>query len=917
MATPHREVHDSNNEDLVSHRSSMPSINAANPDDVLILGSELLELKPNNHMLQAEVRVNHFVIMEILKGHPLWPALTESFQVPEIYLQQFWKNLEYHPDPDNFHFTSKVDHFDTSFNITKLRRLLKLPRQQDWPGRTDFDNFVGETQLYKDILALGYSRPLTKIAQFNKKFLPPIYYTLFSIFNRCLTGKNTGIDTASISILTIFHGVVYNRHYNYVGLIWNDLVEFVNDKTSKRNRKYLPFQRFLQRLIKSAMNRNAEIPRRESATLGPVSYMYYLKYPNEDFLLERHLLGDLLSYADQSAPSVIEYIRSNALMVPPVPVGPSQRAIPRGEGLELRDHDQGGHDQGEPRENENERGIGSDGDMTDMTDNIITETVQTETIQEADTAQNEDVQVDEVHSDDDSDEEADEPVQRVRDFSLKACDPTEEEQPNEPEDERQFNEDVMELDDVINMATTGDIRTGEGASVENASESVSARGGKENGENEKRSKDNEDLIQTTESREATFTADEHVLPSSIEQDIVIPAMHCTTPPSHSIVSQQTIVSHTHGDLTHKLSASRSEMVGIEIDRPQPPPSTLFPSRLSLEPIAHDSSSSRTQLMSSTVGSLSGPTGTSVVASMMGVSRGSEGSLAMTTPTPIMNAGTTVTQTAGSMGNLSGSRWCVHPDNLITKALMKEGMKVLHDEYMKQINAQKQMHEDFMNEIRKMVKGKHVMTEPEVVQIPQLPPQPVQTEMTIDELKSMLMARLLSEGENFGSEDVDLIGMLRRQIELQAQAQAQAITKSDLLEFQNSFQSMFQASTKDLQSSIDALAERVSILEETCKLQAVSHKRRHDDHDSDDHHEGKKRLRMAESVGIQTEADTEVEQIQETGEVQGGESVREDETMLKEGEIEGEIPVAVVVDPTVEKPEDASISTEEEVCFGEC
>ena len=65
--------------------------------------------------------------------------------------------------------------------------------------------------------------------------------------------------------------------------------------------------------------------------------MHSVKYSTEEFGLERPLTADLLAYADQQAPCVIEYRSLHALMVQPEPEGPTHSAPHRSDGVRSMD----------------------------------------------------------------------------------------------------------------------------------------------------------------------------------------------------------------------------------------------------------------------------------------------------------------------------------------------------------------------------------------------------------------------------------------------------------------------------------------------------------------------------------------------------------------------------------------------------
>lgn len=179
-------------------------------------------------------------------------------------------------------------------------------------------------ELSRDFLALSYKDQLTAISQFKCIHLPPIWYTLFSLVNCCLTSKHTSSDSANISVLRIFYGIVFNRHYDYAMLIWTDLGEVVMDNHHGRARNFVPFQRFLQLIIRSMMTIERDIPQCEGTPLGPHFVQHFLKVPNIHFDRQMPIPEALLAYADPDAPSVIAYMTEHGLVAPPAPEGPPQ-----------------------------------------------------------------------------------------------------------------------------------------------------------------------------------------------------------------------------------------------------------------------------------------------------------------------------------------------------------------------------------------------------------------------------------------------------------------------------------------------------------------------------------------------------------------------------------------------------------------
>lgn len=121
------------------------------------------------------------------------------------------------------------------------------------------------------------------------------------------------------------------------------------------------------------------------------------------------------------------------------------------------------------------------------------------------------------------------------------------------------------------------------------------------------------VINPTEA--ATPTTNVHQLPYGVEKDAGSQPVHLHAQTSHSTVSQQTIVSLSHGDIAHIPSTSRSEMVGVVIRETLPHLSPSFIAHRVLDPLDATSTMSsftRTLFSASTALSFGSSAGTDVV-----------------------------------------------------------------------------------------------------------------------------------------------------------------------------------------------------------------------------------------------------------------------------------------------------------------
>ncbi|KAJ9561513.1 hypothetical protein OSB04_006673 [Centaurea solstitialis] len=552
----------------------------------------------NNVPFNPNASLKAPVITAILRNHPLYTVLTQTAEVPLIYVQQVWHTLQFHADPGNHHFTAKLDHYNISFGVNKFHRVLGFPEANSRPNANQFEPFASLDVAMAGVESVGHLQAINAPSQFNKSHLPPTYNTLFTILSRCLTGKRTAQDTATQSFLVLFYGVLFNKHYDYASLIFYDLKELLAKK-----QKHLPYPRFLSTIIASAMRQNQDIPRRSNAEKVKIHDMQSIRYPKKTIPPEVPLISELLTYADQNVACVRAYRARFPPMVQPEPEGPTQGVILfSGEGIVARDQRSRDLGQGVLREN-TERvagGVHSDQLAHSSTLNVA---VQLGQISSA-------VQMDDVFATLEDEHGATSPILHTNveasmdDFALSPVNeqfvgdfPDIEEvaesllelsqplvdisdaqcySPNElaqrlqrlmgydssSENSIEANaDDDLDDDDHDNddhdddmpdrgsspLLAQGDIRMAEGDLVEKSDVRLSVGGDKRIDEREIGArKEVQTPFQAESSWVATSSRGEHMLPPPIEKDMRSPLMQCTTQLTHSTVSQQTVVSTSHG-----------------------------------------------------------------------------------------------------------------------------------------------------------------------------------------------------------------------------------------------------------------------------------------------------------------------------------------------------------------------------------
>ncbi|GKF38426.1 hypothetical protein Tco_0118487, partial [Tanacetum coccineum] len=166
---------------------------------------------------QSIRRCNNYVVLQsipcslecknvgkILLNHPLSYALTDTIDVPVVYLQQFWKILIKMSDIEDtiiFKLYSQeivytMDMFQDTLNLSV--ETLEKP-------------FVAPVniEIIKSFMnRVSYQGVVDKASAFYTKNLAQPWQTMFKVFNRCLTTRTSGHDQTKINILQLFHVVV-------------------------------------------------------------------------------------------------------------------------------------------------------------------------------------------------------------------------------------------------------------------------------------------------------------------------------------------------------------------------------------------------------------------------------------------------------------------------------------------------------------------------------------------------------------------------------------------------------------------------------------------------------------------------------------------------------------------------------------
>lgn len=127
----------------------------------------------------------HKIIIENFRNHPFRRLICDQPTVPYQYQQQWWQNLVF--NERTRHLESKLVGESYEISLERFKDIVRLPRKNDIDGKNDFDSVPTSDMMIRAINRLGYLGRLTTISLFRRKNLPPAWYCLFCVINKCLT----------------------------------------------------------------------------------------------------------------------------------------------------------------------------------------------------------------------------------------------------------------------------------------------------------------------------------------------------------------------------------------------------------------------------------------------------------------------------------------------------------------------------------------------------------------------------------------------------------------------------------------------------------------------------------------------------------------------------------------------------------
>ncbi|KAI3779298.1 hypothetical protein L2E82_08963 [Cichorium intybus] len=83
-------------------------------------------------------------------------------------------------------------------------------------------------QLVSMFNEMGYEPQLERISTFKKNQLPDLWRYFFSIFLRCLSGRTSGLASASVTFQGLLYGIYYDVKVDFATILWTDFCSHIN-----------------------------------------------------------------------------------------------------------------------------------------------------------------------------------------------------------------------------------------------------------------------------------------------------------------------------------------------------------------------------------------------------------------------------------------------------------------------------------------------------------------------------------------------------------------------------------------------------------------------------------------------------------------------------------------------------------------
>jgi len=153
-------------------------------------------------------------MIECLKFSRLSQALTATAQVPLVHLSTAYSSAVYNKNDQSISF--EVASNKTSVSLSRFRKLFDLPSSE----HTIHPDSVSPANIQNAFYRIGYSGDISKLSNFMKSSLPPVWNGLFTILFKSFSERVAGSDSASKLFYTLMYGLYSRADIDFGFVIW-------------------------------------------------------------------------------------------------------------------------------------------------------------------------------------------------------------------------------------------------------------------------------------------------------------------------------------------------------------------------------------------------------------------------------------------------------------------------------------------------------------------------------------------------------------------------------------------------------------------------------------------------------------------------------------------------------------------------
>ncbi|GKC09946.1 hypothetical protein Tco_1001556 [Tanacetum coccineum] len=221
---------------------------------IAMLRTTVWEMKHETQDRHQTKRTTFQVVLDALALTPFYRAFLITADVPAIYMQEFWATILVHKSSIRFMINKKK----VSLGVDMFREI-----RQFFPKiiGQKFEDLLLEHDILSFIRDLGHTRDITYLTDVNVDYLHQPWRAFATVINKCLSGKETGMDKIRLSRAQILWGMFHKKNIDYVYLLWEDLLFQIENKDSKKTNKML-YPRFTKIIIDYFMSKDQSILRR-------------------------------------------------------------------------------------------------------------------------------------------------------------------------------------------------------------------------------------------------------------------------------------------------------------------------------------------------------------------------------------------------------------------------------------------------------------------------------------------------------------------------------------------------------------------------------------------------------------------------------------------------------------------------------